>query len=184
MPTPEEARAWLAHALENDELAHHGILGMKWGHHKAEAPASGISSHATDAMAKKDAKEHAKAHFVAASQAKDPVALANRERIRNMVAAKSAANPEYAKAFAYHQPRAEHAEKVKGRVFTGVAVTGAAAYIAYAQRDLISRGLGSAALRVAARRGARAAAPILKEIGPKPVVALVKGADGIFRLAA
>lgn len=31
MPTKEDARAWLAHALEDTELAHYGVLGMHWG---------------------------------------------------------------------------------------------------------------------------------------------------------
>jgi len=31
MPTTEEARDWLAHAIANDELAHYGVLGMHWG---------------------------------------------------------------------------------------------------------------------------------------------------------
>lgn len=36
MATSEEAKAWLAHAIETDELAHTGVLGMHWGVRKEE----------------------------------------------------------------------------------------------------------------------------------------------------
>lgn len=182
MPTEEEAHAWLAHALANNELAHYGVLGMKWGQRKSKPPASGIKSAAVDKMAKSDAKEHAKA-YLNPSQFEHEANYA-RKLVTRRVDQRSAKNPDYAKAFAYHKSKAEHKLKVVDGIATGVVWAGAAAYVGYAYKDFLMRAAGSAALKVAARRGAKAAAPVLKAIGNKPIVLMAQGLDGIWRLAA
>lgn len=178
MPTSEEARDWLAHAIANDELAHYGVPGMKWGHRKSKPPASGIKSHDIDKLAKTDAKERAKLYLESYD---NPYAkgLVNRR-----IASRSEKDPEYAKAFAYHKPLAEKSERVKGNIIAGAIVVGSAAYIGSYHKDFLMRLAGSAALKVAARRGAKAAAPVLKAIGNKPITLMAQGLDGVWRLAA
>lgn len=180
MLTSEEAQDWLAHQLlDGGTLAHHGVLGMHWGQRRVVP--SGISSYNIDRKARIDAKSHTELH---ADRSNDREAKANRARITSLVKRRSDANPDYAKAYAYHKPKQERNLKIKQGVATGLVTTGAVAYFAYAHGDFAKRALTSVALKVAAARGAKAAVPILKAIGNKPVAAMAQGLDGVWRLAA
>lgn len=182
MITHEDSRAWLAHKLadlDDDELAHYGVLGMHWGHRKDEPPVSGIKSHATDKMAKQDAKEYAKAY-----KDKSNGASYYRSLVNKRIKSRSARIPEYSKALEYHKPRAEKALKREGHVAATAINLAGVGFLAYANREFLTRLAGSAALKVAARRGAKASAPILKAIGNKPIATMAKGLDGVWRLAA
>lgn len=75
-------------------------------------------------------------------------------------------------------------EKLKTGAANALAIGAAVAYIAYAYGPLAKRALTSVALKKAAQRGAKAAVPILKAIGNKPVVSMAQGLDGVWRLAA
>lgn len=111
MPTSEDARNWLAHALENDELAHFGVLGMRWGHRKDLA--SGIRSRALDREAHKDAKEHVQAKLYYGQGAGT-----RRKLIKAKIEGKSAKNSDYAKAVKFHiddQDVEKQLGKIKGQ---------------------------------------------------------------------
>lgn len=88
--------------IDLDYLAHHGILGMRWGHRTAdsdreEGTESGISSKHIDREAKKDATEFTKAKAYYGEGAGT-----RRKLIKARVEGKSKASPDYAKAFDYH----------------------------------------------------------------------------------
>lgn len=95
MSTKEQASEWLELYLKDDELAHYGVLGMKWGVRK-DRP-SGISSRKTDREAMRDAKEHVQAKLYYGTGAGT-----RRKLIKAKIEGKSKKNPSYKKALDYH----------------------------------------------------------------------------------
>jgi hypothetical protein len=93
----------------DDFLAHYGILGMKWGHHKESIP--GVSAR-TSREANKDATEYAKAKMYFGEGAGT-----RRKLINATVNAKAAKDPSYKKAFDHHlnnQDMAKRASQARG----------------------------------------------------------------------
>lgn len=89
-------------------LAHYGVLGMRWGVRKTDAP--GVSR-STNKEAAKDAAEFARAKMFYGEGAGT-----RRKLIRATVSAKSKKDPNYAKAFEHHlaqQDMSKHAEKAR-----------------------------------------------------------------------
>lgn len=97
MLTAEDAKKWLDAQLAPDELAHYGVLGMRWGFRKDRRTASGITNRRTDREASKDAKE-----FVQAKLYYGDGAGTRRKLIKAKVEGKSEKDPNYKKAFNYH----------------------------------------------------------------------------------
>ena len=94
--------------VEHGELVHYGVKGMKWGHRKARP--EGVSAK-TDRMARKDAKE-----FARAKQFYGEGAGTRRKLIKARVEGISKKNPGYKKAFDAHlaaQDTSKHAAKAK-----------------------------------------------------------------------
>lgn len=90
-------------------LEHYGVLGMRWGIRKDDAP--GVSAR-TNHEARKDAEEFARAKMFYGEGAGT-----RRKLIKNTVDAKSAKDPAYKKAFDHHlanQDMSEHASKARG----------------------------------------------------------------------
>lgn len=99
MSTPEE--------IAEDFLAHYGVLGMKWGHHKVE----GVSG-STNREARKDAQEYARAKMFYGEGAGN-----RRKLIKASVEAKSKKDASYKKAFDEHlanQDMSTHASAARG----------------------------------------------------------------------
>lgn len=138
--------------LDDDLLMHFGVMGMKWGVRKNDAP--GVSRR-TNKEAAKDSQEFARAKMFYGEGAGT-----RRKLIKAKVETKSKKDPSYKKAFDHHLDRqdlGQHAEKARGerrrkdtrasvgknaravnRVVNGpfaapVAVTLIAAGVAYAQ---------------------------------------------------
>lgn len=94
---------------QSNELSHSGVKGMKWGVRKARP--NGVSGK-TDRMARKDAKE-----FARAKQFYGEGAGTRRKLIKARVDGISKKNPGYKKAFDAHlanQDTSKHASKAKG----------------------------------------------------------------------
>jgi ribosomal protein S18 acetylase RimI-like enzyme len=94
--------------VKHGELTHYGVKGMRWGHRKARP---GGVSRSTDRMARKDAKE-----FARAKQFYGEGAGTRRKLIKARVDGISKKNPGYKKAFDAHlanQDTSKHASKAK-----------------------------------------------------------------------
>lgn len=93
----------------DDELAHYGVKGMRWGVRKSET--DGVSR-STDRDAKKDAAEFARAKMFYGQGAGT-----RRKLIKNTVESRSKNDPDYKKAFERHladQDMSTHASKARG----------------------------------------------------------------------
>lgn len=91
----------------DDILMHFGVKGMRWGHRKSRSTL-GVSR-ATDAMAKKDAEEFARAQMFYGKGAGT-----RRKLINKSVEDRMKRDPQYAKAFDAHlknQDMSKHATK-------------------------------------------------------------------------
>lgn len=111
MATSEEAKAWLAHSIGSDELAHFGVLGMHWGQRKGTP--SGIASRSLDRQAQKDAKEHVQAKLYYGQGAGT-----RRKLIKAKIEGNSKRSSDYAKAIQFHidnQDVSKQLGKVKGQ---------------------------------------------------------------------
>lgn len=94
--------------MSSDEIQHYGVKGMHWGVRKARP---GGVSRSTDRMARKDAKE-----FARAKQFYGEGAGTRRKLIKARVDGISKKNPGYKKAFDTHlanQDTSKHASKAK-----------------------------------------------------------------------
>lgn len=97
---------------DSNYLAHHGILGMKWGIRRTpeQLGHKTVSSHKVERLAKKDAKEYARAKMYYGEGAGN-----RRKLIKNTVAERSK-NAHYKEAFERYssqQDMAEHASKAR-----------------------------------------------------------------------
>ncbi len=171
----------LAHMLNDNELAHFGVLGMKWGQRKSEGPASGVASKKTDDQAKATAKELGR---LMQYSKKNTEAQRRIRQINKRVAKRSELDSEYEKAIAYHKPIQLKRQTTETKIAKGVVIGGASAYLVYKNADFLSRAMNSAVLAKQAANGAAAAAPFINKFGDKPISVMAQGLDGIWRLAA
>jgi hypothetical protein len=128
---------------EEDFLAHYGVKGMHWGQRKRP---EGVSR-GTNRLAKKDAKEFARAKMFYGDGAGT-----RRKLVKAKVESHSKANPNYKKAFDQHlqdQDLGKHAEKATGERKRKDAGTRAKQRVGYVARRLTGE-MGTQAAFVAA----------------------------------